>query len=177
MGSIYFDLVARNPAYNYSAYIVGKLNAATPPKAAPLVTPSAPAPNNAPSVDLESQMSIVLNHTIVPARDKEASAQWFAQLFGLELGGAHGPFSAVKVNPSLTLLFDRQKSFEPGHYAFHVGDAEFDAIFGRVKAAGLAFGSSPGHFEDGEINHWNGGRGVYFRSPDGHILELMTVPQ
>lgn len=122
-------------------------------------------------------MAIVLNHAIVPARDKEAAAQWFARMFGLDYEGPHGPFCAVKVNPTLTLLFDRQTSFEPGHFAFHVGDAEFDEIFGRVKAAGLAFGSGPGHFEDGEINRWNGGRGVYFRSPDRHILELMTVAQ
>lgn len=122
-------------------------------------------------------MTIVLNHTLVPSHDREAAAVWFAQIFGLCQKGRHGPFSAVRVSPTLTLLFDRQKAFEPGHFAFHVSDAEFDAIFGRVKAAGLAYGSAPGRFEDGAINHWNGGRGVYFRSPDGHIMELMTVAQ
>lgn len=122
-------------------------------------------------------MAIILNHLTVPSHEAEAAARWFAGLFGLEPEGGHGPFAAVKVNPTLTLLFDRQQSFEPGHYAFHVGDAEFDAIFGRVTAAGLPFGSGPGHFDDGHINDWSGGRGVYFRSPDGHILELMTVAQ
>ena len=63
------------------------------------------------------------------------------------------------------------------HYAFHVSDAEFDAILQRVKAAGLAFGSGPWSLEDGKLNGWNGGRGVYFKDPNGHILELMTVPQ
>ncbi len=60
--------------------------------------------------------------------------------------------------------------------AFHVNDAEFDAIFGRVKDGHLPFGGAPGTFDDGEINHWNGGRGVNFKSSDGYVLELMTVP-
>jgi catechol 2,3-dioxygenase-like lactoylglutathione lyase family enzyme len=58
-----------------------------------------------------------------------------------------------------------------------VGDAEFDAIFGRIKAVGLAYGSDPGHPDNGKLNNWGGGRGIYFKDPDGHLLELMTVPQ
>lgn len=122
-------------------------------------------------------MAIVLNHTIVPARDKDAAARWFARIFGLRYEGAKGHFAPVKVNESLTLLFDGDDSFGAGHYAFHVSDDEFDEIFGRVKDEGVAFGSAPGRFADGQLNDWNGGRGVYFRSPDGHILELMTAPQ
>lgn len=123
-------------------------------------------------------MTIVLNHTIVAARNKRDAARWFADLFGLpfdESSATH--FAPVKVNDSLTLLFDDERNFPPSHYAFHVDAAEFDAIFGRVQASGMKFGSAPGNFEDGEINHWSGGRGVYFRSPDGHVLELMTVAQ
>jgi len=122
-------------------------------------------------------MAIVLNHVIVPARDKETAAKWFAEIFGLHYDGAKGHFAPVKVNDTLTLLFDAHASFETGHYAFHVSDAEFDAIFGRVKEKGSAFGSAPGRLTDGQLNDWNGGRGVYFKSPDGHVLELMTVPQ
>ena len=58
-----------------------------------------------------------------------------------------------------------------------MSDAEFDAILQRVKAAGLAIGSSPRSLDDGKLNDWNGGRGFYFKDPDGHILELMTRPQ
>ena len=75
------------------------------------------------------------------------------------------------------MLFDKDDGFESAHYAFHVSDEEFDEIFGRVKDEGVAFGSAPGSFTDGRLNDWNGGRGVYFKSPDGHVLELMTVPQ
>ena len=122
-------------------------------------------------------MSIVLDHTIVPARDKEESARFFANIFGLpyERGGGH--FAEVRVNDTLTLLVDEDSSFESHHYAFHVSDAEFDQIFGRVRDAKLPYGSAPWTLDDGKLNDWNGGRGVYFKDPNGHVLELMTVPQ
>ena len=89
-------------------------------------------------------MTITLNHTIVPARDKEAAARFFAEIFGLRYDGPKGPFAPVRVNDTLTLDFaDAKEPVPVEHYAFHVGDAEFDAILGRVKAAGLAFGSGP----------------------------------
>jgi catechol 2,3-dioxygenase-like lactoylglutathione lyase family enzyme len=123
-------------------------------------------------------MTITLNHTIVPARDKQAAARFFAQLFGLEFGGPGDHFAPVRLNETLTLLFDDDVgAFESHHYAFHVGNAEFDAILARVKAAGLAFGSAPWSLADGKLNDWNGGRGFYFKDPDGHVLELMTAPQ
>jgi catechol 2,3-dioxygenase-like lactoylglutathione lyase family enzyme len=123
-------------------------------------------------------MTITLNHTIVPARDKEAAARFFAEIFGLPFEGAGGHFAPVRVNDTLTLDFaDAAGPIASHHYAFHVSDAEFDAILRRVKAAGLAFGSGPRSLEDGKLNDWNGGRGVYFRDPDGHVLELMTVQQ
>ena len=68
-------------------------------------------------------------------------------------------------------------AFESHHYAFYVADAEFDAILQRVKASGLSFGSAPWSIDGGKLNDWNGGRGFYLKNPDGHILELMTVPQ
>lgn len=119
---------------------------------------------------------IALNHTIVPARDKVAAAKFFARIFGLKRSRA-GYFAPVKVNKSLTLLFDDDAKFESHHYAFHVGKAEFDAIFGRIKKDKIVYGSAPWSTEDGKLNDWGGGRGLYFKNPDGHLLELMTVPQ
>lgn len=121
-------------------------------------------------------MTIMLNHTIVPARNRAAAAKFFAEIFGLKRGRA-GHFAPVRINKTLTLLFDDDDKFESHHYAFHVTDREFDAILRRIKKAKIAFGSAPWSLEDGELNDWNGGRGVYFRNPDGHVLELMTVPQ
>jgi catechol 2,3-dioxygenase-like lactoylglutathione lyase family enzyme len=119
-------------------------------------------------------MAITLNHTIVPARDKEASARFFAHLFGLAYDGPVGHFAPVRVNDTLTLDFDNRDRFESHHYAFHVSDAEFDAIFDRIKSAGISYGSGPRSLEDRQINTRRGGRGVYFRDSNGHVLELLT---
>jgi len=121
-------------------------------------------------------MTITLNHTIVPARDKAAAAKFFADIFGLKRGRS-SYFAPVRINKSLTLLFDDDNKFESHHLAFHVSDREFDAILRRIKAAKIVFGSAPWRLDDGQLNDWNGGRGVYFRDPNGHVLELMTVPQ
>ena len=122
-------------------------------------------------------MTITLNHTIVPAHDKAAAAAFFAQIFGLRFDRTDGHFAPVRVNETLTLLFDNDDAFQSHHLAFHVDDAEFDAVLARVKQSGLAYGSAPWSLDDGKLNDWNGGRGVYFKSRDGHVLELMTMPQ
>ncbi len=120
-------------------------------------------------------MAIELNHTIVPAHDKEASARFFARVFGLRYEGSEGHFAPVKVNDSLTLDFDTNSQFETHHYAFKLSEEEFDEVFARVRAEGIPYGSGPFSAEDGKINRWGGGRGVYFRDPGGHLLELLTV--
>jgi catechol 2,3-dioxygenase-like lactoylglutathione lyase family enzyme len=120
-------------------------------------------------------MSIVLDHTIVPARDKEASARFFARIFGLRYEGNYSHFAPVRINDSLTLDFDNDEAFESHHYAFKVGDREFDAIYARVKEDGVVYGSGPGSLTDMKINHRRGGRGFYFRDPNGHVLEVLTA--
>ena len=119
-------------------------------------------------------MTIELNHTIVPSRDKAKAARFFARIFGLEYQGAHSHFAPVQVNDRLTLDFDQVDEFEHHHYAFHVSDAEFDDIFGRIKSEEIAYGSSPRNHDNMEINQRKDGRGIYFTDPDGHLLELMT---
>jgi catechol 2,3-dioxygenase-like lactoylglutathione lyase family enzyme len=120
-------------------------------------------------------VTIELNHTIVPARDKEESVRFYERIFGLRYEGPMGHFAPIKIpSQSLTLDFDNRESFQAHHYAFKVSEDEFDQIFGRIVEAGLDYGSEPRSPENGEINHWNGGRGVYFRDPSGHLLELLT---
>jgi len=122
-------------------------------------------------------MTIRLDHTIVPAKDKAASARFFAEIFGLTVKPDPGYFAQVQVNDSLTLDFSDEPEAWGGHYAFHVSDAEFDAIFDRVKARGIRYGSGPDSHADGRINTRRGGRGFYFEDPHGHLLEVMTVPE
>jgi catechol 2,3-dioxygenase-like lactoylglutathione lyase family enzyme len=120
-------------------------------------------------------MTIVLDHMIVPARDKEVSAQFFSRIFGCpyEKTGSH--FAEVRVNETLTLDFDTDTGFAPHHYAFKVSEDELDSIFERVRGEGIAYGSGPFSSEDMQINRRNGGRGFYFRDPSDHLLEVLTA--
>jgi catechol 2,3-dioxygenase-like lactoylglutathione lyase family enzyme len=122
-------------------------------------------------------MTIILNHTIIPAHNKQEAARWFAQILGLSFDEKSDHFAPVRVNETLTFLFADATSFVAQHYAFLVSEVEFDAILDRVKGEGSVFGSAPWSRDDHKLNDWGGGRGVYFHSPDGHLIELMTVPQ
>ncbi len=123
-------------------------------------------------------MPILLDHMIVPARNRVAAARQLAELLGVAWAeqAAIGPFSPVFVSASLTLDFDEWPEPLPRqHYGFRVGEDDFDAILGRIQAAGLAYRSTPGGEDDGRINHAFGGRLVYWREPEGHVWEILTV--
>ena len=120
-------------------------------------------------------MRITLNHTIIPAGEKWASAQFFADLLGLHVSDPSGPFAPVQVNADLTFDFDDRHQFTPGHYAFLVDDDLFDRVLARLAVVGAAFGSGPEEGWNREINHLFGGRGVYVRDPDGHSYEFFTA--
>ncbi|WP_426508440.1 VOC family protein [Dactylosporangium sp. McL0621] len=123
-------------------------------------------------------MSVQLNHTIVAARDKEASAEFLATMLGVPVRPRLGPFIPVEVSNGVTLDF-MDTGGEPvtaQHYAFLVSEDEFDAIFGRIREAGVAFYADPHHDQPKQINHRDDGRGVYFDDPNGHNLEILTRP-
>jgi catechol 2,3-dioxygenase-like lactoylglutathione lyase family enzyme len=119
-------------------------------------------------------MNVELNHTIVGARDKHASARFLADILDVEVGAEMGPFVPIVLGNSVTLDYMTQREIRPQHYAFLVSDTDFDAAFGRIKEAGLTYWADPDHQTPGEINHRWGGRGVYFKDPDGHNMEILT---
>lgn len=119
-------------------------------------------------------MEITLNHTIIPAYDNVKSAKWYERIFGFEFLKVWEDFAVVKANSTLTLDFRTKEHFSKMHYAFKVTDEQFDEIFGRIKEDKVVYGSGPYKLEDSEINHHYGGRGVYFRDENGHILEILT---
>jgi catechol 2,3-dioxygenase-like lactoylglutathione lyase family enzyme len=121
-------------------------------------------------------MSVQLNHTIVAARDKRVSAEFLATILGLKVGPRYGPFLPVETSNGVTLDFADSRDITPQHYAFLVSEADFDAIFERIKQQGVPYFADPGHRRAGQINHNDGGRGVYFPDPDGHNLEIITRP-
>ena len=122
-------------------------------------------------------MTVHLDHLMIPARDRIASARLLAHLLGVQWAESGiGPFAPVYVNDGLTLDFDTWSEPLPAiHYCFRVGQAEFDAILGRIKAAGIAFRSNVHGPVDFQINTQHGGSIVYFNEPDGHHWELLTV--
>ena len=123
-------------------------------------------------------MTVELNHTIVHARDKKASAEFLAGILGVEAGPPWGPFYPVRLANGVELDFTDvgDHPFTPTHYAFLVSEEDFDGIFARIKEAGLEFRADPHGGGVGEINHHDGGRGVYFPDPDGHLMEAITRP-
>lgn len=120
-------------------------------------------------------MEITLNHTIVPAYNNVESAKFYEKIFDFEFVKVWGSFAVVKVNATLTLDFMDKYKFSSLHYAFKVDDAQFDEIFSRIKAENIVFGSGPNCVDNGKINYNYGGRGVYFKDPNGHVLEILTA--
>lgn len=122
-------------------------------------------------------MTIKLNHTIVYARDKHASAAFLAEILGLPGPVPFGPFLGVAVGNEVTLDFiDADGEIAPQHYAFLISEAEFDEIFTRIRARRLRYWADPEQSQLNEINRWGGGRGLYFEDPSGHLLEILTRP-
>ena len=120
-------------------------------------------------------MAIQVDHAIVPSRDKHAAAAALAGLLDVPSAESLGEFVAVFVNDDLTLDFAQRENFESHHICFRVSDAEFDAIFGRIKRAGIAYRSRPHGDNDFTINTRLGGKNLYWQDTDGHLWEILTV--
>lgn len=122
-------------------------------------------------------MVVRLNHTIVSARDKKTSATFLADVLGLPSPSPFGPFITVAASNDVTLDFmDTDGDIAVQHYAFLVDENDFDEIFGRIRERGVRYWADPHHAQPGEINTRDGGRGVYFDDPNGHVLEILTRP-
>lgn len=122
-------------------------------------------------------MTIHLDHSIVPSRDKVKAARQLAELLGVPWAAqAMGPFSAVYVNENTTLDFiDTDEAFPIYHCCFRVDDATFDAVLARLQAAGIAYRGTVHGEMDNQISTAFGGRSFYWTEPDGHFWELLTV--
>lgn len=120
-------------------------------------------------------MAIDFNHTSVWARDSQASAAFLAEVLGLPAPRRWGPFAVVRVDNGVNIDFmNADGEIARQHYAFLVSDSDFDEIFGRIRERALPYWADPARSQQGEINHHDGGRGVYFEDPNGHLLEVIT---
>lgn len=122
-------------------------------------------------------MTIEIDHAIVPSHDQATAAMRLAKLLGVNWSEARtGPFSPVYVNDGFTLDFQNTEgSFPIYHFCFRVSQPEFDAILGRIKAAGIPYRSTVHGEMDMQVGMHAGGRMIYWNEPDGHYWELLTV--
>jgi catechol 2,3-dioxygenase-like lactoylglutathione lyase family enzyme len=121
-------------------------------------------------------MAVQLNHTLVNVRDKRESATFVAEVLGLAPPTPYGPFLVVQVENDVSLDFIDVEELHPQHYAFLVGEGEFDQILDRIRERGLTFWADPFQRRAGEWNTDDGGRGLYWEEPSGHLLEIITRP-
>jgi catechol 2,3-dioxygenase-like lactoylglutathione lyase family enzyme len=122
-------------------------------------------------------MAVHLNHTIVSAHDSRASAAFMVEILGLPSPIRYGPFQVVEADNGVSLDFvDAGGEITPQHYAFLISEAEFEQIFDRIRERDLTYWADPQQTRPREINHRDGGRGIYFEDPNGHLLEIITRP-
>jgi ketosteroid isomerase-like protein len=136
-----------------------------PPPFAPPGAPAQPRTGGRPE----------LNHIIVAAHDKVASAEFLAGILGLPVGPPAAQFVPLTLSNGVTLDYLNRERVEPQHCAFLVSEQDFDAAFGRIEGGGVNFYAEPDRSLPGQINHRFGGRGVYFDDPNGHLMEILTA--
>lgn len=122
-------------------------------------------------------MSVELNHTIIWCSDKERSSAFLARMLGRPAPETFHHFKVVRLDNGVSLDFmQKEGEVSPQHYAFLIGEADFDAVHCRIRAENVDHWADPTRTRPNEINHNDGGRGVYFTDPDGHVLEVITRP-
>ena len=122
-------------------------------------------------------MSVQLNHTIVSCKDQQRSAAFITGILGLPPATRFGHFLVVEADNGVSLDYsETSHEVTSQHYAFLVGEKEFDASFARIKEQGLPYWADPGRTRPNEVNTRDGGRGLYFEDPDGHFMEIITRP-
>jgi catechol 2,3-dioxygenase-like lactoylglutathione lyase family enzyme len=122
-------------------------------------------------------MSVQLNHTIVWCSDKHRSSAFMTEMLGLPEAKPFAHFLVVELENGVSMdFFQKDGPVAMQHYAFLISEAEFDAVFGRIKAKGLNHWADPARSLPNQINRHDDGRGVYFEDPDGHFLEVITRP-
>ena len=151
--------------------------------AAPRSTLDAPVPAvhlgvlRGPPRTYYASMGVTLNHTIVWCRDKRRSATFLSEILGLPAPQPFGPFLVADLENGVSLDFhETDEPIAGQHYTFLIGEDEFDQIFERMTARAVDYWADPGLHRRGRVNRADGGRGVYFHDPDGHLLEIITRP-
>ncbi|MFB6631118.1 VOC family protein [Streptomyces sp. NPDC056362] len=122
-------------------------------------------------------MAVTFNHTIIASKDREASARFFRELLEIPEAPSWGPFRNIQLADGVLLQFaEPPVDIQMQHYAFLVDDELFDRAYQRLRDGGVEHWADPQMKRPGETNTEHGGRGVYFKDPSGHAIELITRP-
>jgi len=122
-------------------------------------------------------MPALFNHTIIASIDRAVSAEFYRSILEADEAPGWGPFSNLTLAGGVMLQFaEPPVEIQMQHYAFLVDDAHFDRAYQRLLSAGVEHWADPQMTRPGETNTEHGGRGVYFKDPSGHALELITRP-
>ncbi|NEY33215.1 VOC family protein [Streptomyces sp. PRKS01-65] len=122
-------------------------------------------------------MTVTFNHTIIAAEDRDESARFYRELLELPEAPSWGPFTNIQLADGVLLQFaEPPVEIQMQHYAFLVDDDLFDRACRRLCDRGIEHWADPRMRRPDEINTEHGGRGVYFKDPAGHLIELLTRP-
>lgn len=119
---------------------------------------------------------IVLDHHIVPSRERDRSARWLSEILGLPAPRRNGPFAAIELGATSLFFAGWDEEVPSQHYAFAVDTDEFDRLVDRLLDAGIEHWAEHDGSGRATVRRDHDGNGVYFRSPDGHLLEVLTHP-
>lgn len=119
-----------------------------------------------------------LNHVIVWCSDRRRGAEHLVAILGLGPARPFGQFLVVDMGNGVSLDYAdwSDGAPTPQHLAFLVSEEEFDGAYQRITDGGIDHWADPSKRTPGEINRRDGGRGVYWEDPDGHLLEIITRP-
>ncbi|WP_369148228.1 VOC family protein [Streptomyces sp. R44] len=122
-------------------------------------------------------MAVTFNHTIIASKNRDESARFFRELLELPEAPSWGPFLNIQLADGVLLQFaEPPVDIQMQHYAFLLDDELFDRAYQRLCEGGVEHWADPQMQRPGETNTEHGGRGVYFKDPSGHAIELITRP-
>lgn len=124
-------------------------------------------------------MTVTFNHAIVAVKDRNESARFFRELFELPEAPSWGPFTNVQLDEGVLLQFAELpgvNEIQMQDYAFLVDDDLFDRAYAHLQVQSIEHWADPQLRCPGQTNTEHGGRGVYFKDPAGHAIEMITRP-
>jgi catechol 2,3-dioxygenase-like lactoylglutathione lyase family enzyme len=118
-----------------------------------------------------------VNHTIIAAKSRHESAEFYRHLLETDDAPSWGPFENLRLDGDVLLQFAEPPiELPPQHCAFIMSDNQFDRALGWIKDRGMEFWADPQRQRPAGTNTERGGRGVYTLDPAGHYIELITQP-